>query len=581
MFNHINLKNKFHLLMGCTATIFIVCYFILNSNISPIRDNWTDFQKEAAPRQKALLTMKAQFGYGGAIHNFKNYVLRSKEKYVDRVIKNHAAAIEAIENYRKIRGITKNEKEALATIESTFTQYRDAVNVAQKMFAEGKNSQEVDAVIKINDGPAIKAFDVLERQYETMTVNTTDKITSSIVIAFKVLAASLIFAFLMIAMNSYGIQLSIVKPLRKVARKMEKLKDGSLNQERIEIKTNDEIGLLGKTFNELLEELRSFIDYSQWILKGELNQDEFCVKGDFRLSLEKMLNQAKQKKAADEGVILREAFTESSPYNILFAAANDNFNIQYANSSSINTLKTLEKYLPIKTSEVIGKPIDIFHPDPNGLRKIVSDPQNLPHKIKVNIGPEIVDLDMIAIIDKEGNYRGPMLTWAVITEIEKCAKQAFDAEEREKLLASDLKIKVNNILGVVTAARDGDLTEEIAVVGKDDIGRMGEGLSDFLGDLRKDISKITETAFTLASSSEEMSATSQEMASNAEQTSAQANVVSGTSKQVSLNVQTVVTGAEEMSDSINEIAKSSTEAAKVSAEAVKIAEETTQSITRL
>ncbi len=145
----------------------------------------------------------------------------------------------------------------------------------------------------------------------------------------------------------------------------------------------------------------------------------------------------------------------------------------------------------------------------------------------------------------------------------------------------DLKQKVDAMLAVVNAAREGDLTKPLMVSGSDAAGQMGEGLSRFFADLRQSVAGIAQNAQALASSSEELTAVSQQMGSNAQETSAQANVVSAASEQVSRNVQTVATGTEEMSASIKEIAKNANEAAKVANAAVKVAETTNNTIAKL
>ncbi len=145
----------------------------------------------------------------------------------------------------------------------------------------------------------------------------------------------------------------------------------------------------------------------------------------------------------------------------------------------------------------------------------------------------------------------------------------------------DLKLKVDSILEVVNAATNGDLTRPVTVSGTDSIGRLGEGLSAFLKNLRNSIGSIGQNAQALASSATELTAVSQTMSSNAEETSAQAGVVSAASEQVSSNVQTVATGTEEMGASIKEIAKSANDAARVATSAVRVAENTNMTVAKL
>jgi methyl-accepting chemotaxis protein len=81
-----------------------------------------------------------------------------------------------------------------------------------------------------------------------------------------------------------------------------------------------------------------------------------------------------------------------------------------------------------------------------------------------------------------------------ITQQVKAKNEIAEMVEREKLAGEDLKRKVDNILAVVGAAAQGDLTKEISVKGQDAVGQMGEGLSKFFTDLRMSISAIAQNS---------------------------------------------------------------------------------------
>ncbi|MGA8493824.1 MAG: methyl-accepting chemotaxis protein [Terriglobales bacterium] len=161
------------------------------------------------------------------------------------------------------------------------------------------------------------------------------------------------------------------------------------------------------------------------------------------------------------------------------------------------------------------------------------------------------------------------------------AAEVAQGAERERAAAEELTQKVGSILTVVSAAGQGDLTQEIQVHGSDAIGQMGEGLAKFFSDLRQSMGSIGASAASLATASEDLTTVSQQMSANAEETSAQTKVVSTATVQVNQNLQTVATGAEEMGASIKEIAKNATQAAKVASSAVKAAEAANTTVTKL
>ena len=283
-------------------------------------------------------------------------------------------------------------------------------------------------------------------------------------------------------------------------------------------------------------------------------------------------------KAIRDGLTMRQ-MVDNMPINVIMADIN--FIITYMNPASVRTLKTLERFLPVRADEIVGQSIDIFHKRPEHQRQMLSDPRNLPHKANIRLGEDTLELWVNPIFDANRVYVGPMLTWQIVTEQLANERRVAEAVERERVAQEELRAKVQSILEVVTAAAKGDLRREVTVNGADSIGQMGEGLSSFLTDLRQSVMGIANNAQSLGASSEELTATSKVMGQNADRTSQQANVVSAASDEVSRNVQTVATGAEEMTASIREIAKNASEAARVAASAVRVAATADKTIQKL
>ena len=127
---------------------------------------------------------------------------------------------------------------------------------------------------------------------------------------------------------------------------------------------------------------------------------------------------------------------ENAPVNLLYADLD--LKIQYMNRKASETLKRLEAYLPVKVSQMIGQTIDVFHKAPEHQRRILADPRNLPRTATINVGPELFELAVSAMLDNNGKYIGPMITWEVVTE-------KVAAEKREAETAADIRA-VNQLL---------------------------------------------------------------------------------------------------------------------------------------
>jgi methyl-accepting chemotaxis protein len=127
---------------------------------------------------------------------------------------------------------------------------------------------------------------------------------------------------------------------------------------------------------------------------------------------------------------------ENAPVNLLYADLD--LKIQYMNRQAEETLKRLEVHLPIKVAQMVGQSIDVFHKAPEHQRRILADPRNLPRKATINVGPELFDLSISAMLDNNGKYIGPMITWDVVTD-------KVATEKREAEMAADIRA-VNQLL---------------------------------------------------------------------------------------------------------------------------------------
>jgi methyl-accepting chemotaxis protein len=160
-------------------------------------------------------------------------------------------------------------------------------------------------------------------------------------------------------------------------------------------------------------------------------------------------------------------------------------------------------------------------------RRLLADPRNLPHRAKIRLGNEILDLTAAAIMDSRGNYLGPMINWEVITESERSKEREAQLQDEQQAVRQELERKVNLLMQVVTAAAEGDLTAECDVTGDDDMGRLAGGMRKMFADLRDVIGQVVdaanqqnEGARTIAESSANLSDGAQSQAASVEQMTA-------------------------------------------------------------
>ncbi len=225
-----------------------------------------------------------------------------------------------------------------------------------------------------------------------------------------------------------------------------------------------------------------------------------------------------EKVKADNDAARLTTMVNNMPINVLMADPAD-FTIIYANQTSIDTLRTLEHLLPCKADALVGQSIDIFHKNPAHQRGLLADPKNLPHKAKIKLGDETLDLQVSAIMDKDGTYHGPMVTWSVLTA--------------QLALVDKLESDVKGVMAMV------------------------------------------------ASAAAEMQSSAESLASTAEETSQQSTAVAAASEEATSNVQTVASATEELSASVQEVGRQVRESNRIADEAVVEAEKTNAQVVGL
>jgi len=114
-----------------------------------------------ARRNYVLSGLQSLIGYGGFIHNFKNYVIRGDDKYAERVKLQFKAANIQIEEYRNLPNISAAENRALNVIKKTLFEYKAHLLSITKMNLNQASVVDIDKIVKVDDTPALNAIQSL------------------------------------------------------------------------------------------------------------------------------------------------------------------------------------------------------------------------------------------------------------------------------------------------------------------------------------------------------------------------------------------------------------------------------------
>ncbi|MCF6315402.1 MAG: PAS domain S-box protein [Marinosulfonomonas sp.] len=154
---------------GAVILLLILAVMLALSNetgarFRNIKTGWEEYSQAADPRGIWISEIRGYFGYGGMIHNFKNYVLRQDAKYEKTLRIQSRFLMDAIETYQASRP-DAIEQEALARIKRVVEEYTRNIEIIGISIIEGKTAEQIDALVRVDDSGALQALAVLERHW--------------------------------------------------------------------------------------------------------------------------------------------------------------------------------------------------------------------------------------------------------------------------------------------------------------------------------------------------------------------------------------------------------------------------------
>ncbi len=135
----------------------------ISGNTSSVDEKWQRYTDQQSDKMVLVTQLRKELGYGGMIHEFKNYVLRHDPAYLDIVWAKLGGAEAALAEYKTLP-ISDTEKVALIDLQNTIAEYRRAVLEASDLVAEGNASVEVDSAVRVDDGPGLVALYALSEE---------------------------------------------------------------------------------------------------------------------------------------------------------------------------------------------------------------------------------------------------------------------------------------------------------------------------------------------------------------------------------------------------------------------------------
>lgn len=162
--DHLSLRKlSIIILIALSAIAFIHGYVSVRASeqIEEIQQSWTAFRSQNDEKARLINSLNQVLGYGGMIHNFKNYILRKDFTYFTKSEQSMGAAQSVVKQYIAL-GTSPTEKLVLSDIQTMLNNYQKAILLIRENIEAKNTSIEIDSLVKINDDLALRGLKLLQ-----------------------------------------------------------------------------------------------------------------------------------------------------------------------------------------------------------------------------------------------------------------------------------------------------------------------------------------------------------------------------------------------------------------------------------
>ncbi len=193
--------------------------------------------------------MLSALGYGGLIHQFKNYLIRRDTPRLAKIKKSIAEYRRTAQAYRRL-GINEQERQGLDTIDRMVKKYEENLLIAKGLIASGMLPVDILHRIKLDPKYLEQGLRKLKRAIELNIAGKKRELTGNLktasTLSLSALWLALIATGLLVLLNSTIIFARIVRPIGRIKNIMYKLARGNKDVEILYTNRQDEIGSMAR-----------------------------------------------------------------------------------------------------------------------------------------------------------------------------------------------------------------------------------------------------------------------------------------------------------------------------------------------
>lgn len=235
-------------------------------------------------RQEFLNELQALIGYGGIIHDFKNYILRGESTYLQNFQLKKKEVHNLINRYNLSTNLTQEDILQLNVIESVMNNYFQFAEKVSVYLQQGISIQEIDKRVKVDDTAALQAINYLRKDHAQMNpliwwdtastrINSIKEVndqvrldiqkhvaedTQSAITLLWIYVAITVIALLISIAIGFFIMKRLIGELKNISNDMEIMLHENKFDKPLIVNGKDEISVMAEAFNKLIGERIKF-----------------------------------------------------------------------------------------------------------------------------------------------------------------------------------------------------------------------------------------------------------------------------------------------------------------------------------